>query len=581
MRSINIKKYIVFFLIMFIAVNLIFPITVSAETYYNQSLKSGIENFPIEYQGILQNLKNVYPNANFEAYYTGISWDDLIEGETSSHGKNRVIASASESWKCDCGNVASGYACASDEIIKYYIDPRNFLNEVNIFQFLEITYNPNVHTQAGIDNAVSNTFLDNTVTFTREGSSVTMSYSQIIMDAARYSNMSPYSIVTKIIQEVGTQGSSSVSGTYPGYEGYYNYFNIGAYDTVNAIVNALEYAQSQGWDNPYDSILDGAKSLADSYTNRGQNTAYFYKWNVVGNTLLTSGNTKTVSSSNLFTHQYMTNVQDPVNQSKRLYNTYATNDLLDKGLNFIIPIFENESNTTNKLPTGIDTSNPNAYYVNDSDGVKLRSEASLSGTRLAGLSKDTVVLMIERKCIEADGYEWDKIQLDNGVVGYAASEFLSPCSGQEVDNSTNSETIIGKVITTDNLRLRSEPSTSGVKLATIPNGTELSLIQKDVANDGENIWYKVNYNGTVGFVSANYLTVIEENSNTSNSSSKGDVNGDGKANSADALKILKHSVDIEKISDNYLSAADVNGDGKVNSADALKILKYSVGLETL
>ena len=51
--------------------------------------------------------------------------------------------------------------------------------------------------------------------------------------------MSPYSIASKIIQEVGTKGSNSVSGTYSGYEGYYNFYNLGAYDTGNAIVNGL------------------------------------------------------------------------------------------------------------------------------------------------------------------------------------------------------------------------------------------------------------------------------------------------------------------------------------------------------
>ena len=49
----------------------------------------------------------------------------------------------------------------------------------------------------------------------------------------------------KIFQEVGRNGSNSVTGTYPGYEGYYNFFNFGAYDGGNAIENGLKYAKEK------------------------------------------------------------------------------------------------------------------------------------------------------------------------------------------------------------------------------------------------------------------------------------------------------------------------------------------------
>lgn len=56
---------------------------------------------------------------------------------------------------------------------------------------------------------------------------------------------------------------------------------------------------------------------------------------------------------------------------------------------------------------------------------------------------------------------------------------------------------------------------------------------------------------------------------------KGDVNKDGKINSADALEILKYAVGTRTSIDK--SIADVNGDNKVNSADALKVLQIAVG----
>lgn len=55
---------------------------------------------------------------------------------------------------------------------------------------------------------------------------------------------------------------------------------------------------------------------------------------------------------------------------------------------------------------------------------------------------------------------------------------------------------------------------------------------------------------------------------------RGDVNGDGKVNSSDALEVLMYSVGkISRID----PTADINGDGKINSSDALTILQISVG----
>ncbi len=55
----------------------------------------------------------------------------------------------------------------------------------------------------------------------------------------------------------------------------------------------------------------------------------------------------------------------------------------------------------------------------------------------------------------------------------------------------------------------------------------------------------------------------------------GDVNGDGKINSRDALSIIKYASG-QDVNIN-LNNADVNADGKVNSRDALVIIKYASG----
>ena len=57
----------------------------------------------------------------------------------------------------------------------------------------------------------------------------------------------------------------------------------------------------------------------------------------------------------------------------------------------------------------------------------------------------------------------------------------------------------------------------------------------------------------------------------------GDINTDGKINSADALLVLQSSTGIITLTDTQKLLADVNEDGKINSTDALLILQYATG----
>ena len=626
MNILKISKKILILIITICLFSFIFvPINSSfaAATKYTQTLKSGISSFPKEYQEALNKIKDKHPNWNFEAYYTGIPWNTVVLNETASHGRNRVIKSSEDSWKCSCGNIASGYACASEGIVSYYLDPRNFLNEVNIFQFLEISYNSKIHNISGIESAVKGTFLNNTITYEKNGKEYRKSYAEIILEAANQSNMSPYSIVTKIIQEVGSKGSSSVSGTYNGYKGYYNFYNLGAYDTGNAIVNALRYAKDKGWDNQYDAIIDGAKEIANSYTNAGQNTAYFYKWDVVGTSILKTGKTQEVSSSNMFWHQYMTNVQDPTSQSKSLYNTYVNNGILDKQINFIIPVYNNMPSKVD-LPSGFSDDTEDLYYVNCTDGLRVRNQPSTSGKVLATLNKNAKVQMITKNYKESNGYSWDKIKLSNGVTGYVADKYLTQC---ENTKPKEDDKVIGTAKTTDNLKLRKAATTSSVMLTKIPKGKQVDILQKDVGDSDGYTWYKVQYGSYKGYVASKYLTVEEESDdnkndettinneyakeegntlivtpnstidNIANSASGtlktgetvkvgnktytvamlGDINGDGTIDSRDSLRILKHQVGQYDLNEEGKLAADINGDGTVDSRDSLRILKYQVG----
>ena len=59
---------------------------------------------------------------------------------------------------------------------------------------------------------------------------------------------------------------------------------------------------------------------------------------------------------------------------------------------------------------------------------------------------------------------------------------------------------------------------------------------------------------------------------------KGDLNGDGEVDIADAIMIMKHDVGLTVIGDALKVAADVNNDGEIDIADAILIMKYDAGL---
>lgn len=56
----------------------------------------------------------------------------------------------------------------------------------------------------------------------------------------------------------------------------------------------------------------------------------------------------------------------------------------------------------------------------------------------------------------------------------------------------------------------------------------------------------------------------------------GDMNGDGVVDSADALALLRASVDPEPLDENKRLLGDAQGDGTVDSSDALEVLRFSV-----
>ena len=169
-------------------------------------------------------------------------------------------------------------------------------------------------------------------------------YVDIIMKAAEVSNVSPYVLASMIIQEQGVNGTSDlISGTSSSYPGYYNFFNIGAYahDGMGAVEAGLKYASESGngdrpWNSIEKSIIGGAQAYGANYVNSGQDTFYLKKFNVQG--------------TNLYNHQYMTNVPAAANEGAKVSEAYSA-AVKALPLEFKIPVYENMPQNPCPMPT--------------------------------------------------------------------------------------------------------------------------------------------------------------------------------------------------------------------------------------
>ena len=423
------KKILIINIIAMICLYICFNNYTSKAATYNQTIgdanssnKNGINLFPDSYKTLLTKLVNKtgHTNWKFRPLNTDIDWNELVTNETNC-GHNTIYKSSRlsypSSWYHSCGKAIDiNYYCASKDITSYYMDPRNFLTETTIFQFLDLSNKSNISV-AQIKEAVQGTYL--------AGSVNGESYAQMIYEAAQASGESAFSIVVRIFQELGNgkELPEMISGKNSKYPGVYNFFNYGATDGEGNRERGLAYAKNAGWTTPKKALVEGAKLVAGNYTKSGQVNKYLFKFDVVGS-----------EKNQLYTHQYMTNIQDSNTQASNLYKTYDQSDLLDKSLTFIIPVYKNMPSYV-KLPNS-ENKNSTLYYVSSNyDSVNFRS--SPGGTIIGSLRKDTVVTMLQEN---VNGY--GKISC-NGQVGYMSMQYLTKLSSGSNNNNTNTSTDTG------------------------------------------------------------------------------------------------------------------------------------------
>ena len=146
------------------------PMASAATKTFEQQLKS----FPESYKPYLRTLHKKHPKWVFEAFDTGLNWDYAVDSE---HAGNKSLVIASSSYTDLFKSVASGdydpssgyyyqkdagFCRANRLAVAYYMDPRNFLNSEEIFQFEYLASNPMIQTLEGVERILDGTFMSRT-----------------------------------------------------------------------------------------------------------------------------------------------------------------------------------------------------------------------------------------------------------------------------------------------------------------------------------------------------------------------------------------------------------------------------------
>ena len=557
------------------------PPTIDFEAYLDE------QKFPESYKPYLRELHALYPNWVFKAQH--VEWDfeyavdkehgiALVENNNPSSWKS--IEGDAYDWGSSTWKIFDGdrWVRASRDIIRHYMDPRNFLGANTVFQFLDQSYDSTVQNIDGVKRIIAGTFMENDIT---DIDGNVLNYATAIYNAGVDYKVNPYVLSSMIIIEVGSQGSSIISGTYSGYEGYFNYFNIGAYSAngMNPIQRGLWYAKGGGtgakeygrpWNTRLKAIRGGAQFYADGYLTRGQNTLYLKRYNVQGDTP--------------FTHRYMTSVYGAAVEATKLAKGY-TEELRTTPLSFYIPVYKNMAETAYPKPT-----------LDGSPNMKLTS-LSVSGFELTpGFDTEVLEYMLVVPPTTSS--------ITINAVPMDSTATITGAGNQPLITGTN---VFEIKVTSGNGTVRVYKLT--VAKNSPENFGELTFTDKYVPKD--NIVYGIAPGKTVGtfrteFVSVGLVTVtnaagIQKTDNdliatddvitvcSTNgvkyadykAAVKGDLNADGKINISDLLKIRNRILGSDEFSAVQAYSGDIDGNGSINISDLLKIRNHILGTNAI
>ncbi|GAA0118935.1 C40 family peptidase [Clostridium perfringens] len=220
--------------------------------------------------------------------------------------------------------------------------------------------------------------------------------------------------------------------------------------------------------------------------------------------------------------------------------------------------------------SGMDTSlaGKTGKVVNVSTSLRIRQSPSTSSSVVGSLSAGQTFK------INGKNGAWYNIDAQ-GTKGHVHGDYVQVLSGNEGSNNSNNNQSgnsnnnldesyngkTGKVVNvTTNLRLRSQPNTSSSVLAYLLPNEKFTL--KGKTSSG---WFKVNYNGKVGYLNEEYVKIVS--SDEGSNGNQGGSTGGGQVNQSKYEQVL--SIMKSHIGSPYI----YGGSGEVLTSSLLSSLR--------
>lgn len=563
-----------------------------------EELKNEFKNlgFPESYWEKLAILKTAHPTWTFKAINTGLNFSEAVKQENvadrsliQKSSSNNYAYTAVDSISFDYYNdtfiaydstsSSNPWYRANYDTIAYYMDPRNFLNDMYIFQFEGLAYDSNINDET-FTKTIAAVF----------GTDYLSKFTDDFLKAGKESKVSPVYLAALSKQEVGNgiSAGTAISGSY---NGMYNFYNIGATSDGNPVLNGLAFAAKEDistlrpWNTEYKAIVGGALWMSDMYISMGQDTSYFKRWNVIYNYLILKGEISNPYKN--YQHQYMTNVLAPSSEAVTTYKSYYNSKLLDTNFIFYIPVYNNMPTKTT-LPTRggwpnnyLKSLTINGVDVVDFDGevenyeynldlsikeLTLNANAVSSKAKVEGLG----TFKITEDCtktikVTAENGDVKTYNIKINLTGTPIEEPLDIAT--TINNSgikNNNNYLFGFNINTDIKTIKEKINiANGNAIVTLKNSSNQDKNSGNIATGDKVIV-------TVGSETKTYEIVLY-----------GDVNGDGKISAVDYVKIKNKIMNTGTLSNSFLEAADVDRNGKVSAVDYVKIKNHIMGTSSV
>lgn len=291
-------------------------------------------------------MKAKYPNWKFIPVDTGLDWLTATAKMSYNPGANTVWHKFPLSYRStekgyynylkDIYKPKDGnrFFAASDQAVKYYMDPRNWIDDIHIFMFQDYTYHDDVNYSAVVKTLFSGR---NKMLYDNAESFVT---------AGKNYNLSPVYLAAKAYEEQGGGINSGIRKVSGKNKRIYNVFNIGASDSPSGgAANGINWAASPAngkygtpWTDVAKAIDGGAKYLSLNFVGNNQNTAYFEHFNVLN------------GISQVGTHVYMTALYAAKNTSETTAANYRKYGIYSESNVFHVPVYRNMPATLEQAP---------------------------------------------------------------------------------------------------------------------------------------------------------------------------------------------------------------------------------------